>query len=140
MIGQRLSTALPNVPPASCIVVIATRCRPVSRAKMLVHVEAAHRRQQLLQRDDVGVELADHVDDALRLETPVDADAAVQVVGGDANARHAPAPALRACARRRKPRSSSPTATRRITAKSSIAQLSGRGSAMTARARSMKSA
>ena len=38
---------------------------------------------RLLQRDDIGIDLAEHVEDAPGIATPVEADPLVHVVGGD---------------------------------------------------------
>ena len=69
-------------------------------------------------------------------KAPVDTDAAVNVVGRDASR------VMRRGSLRRagEAAQSSATATMSAIANTSIAQLSGRGSAMTSRARSMKSA
>src|SRR6185503_13543853 len=54
----------------------------------LEHVDAARARLDLLERDDIGVDLLQYLEDALLVETPVAPDAAVDVVRGDAQPGH----------------------------------------------------
>ncbi len=45
---------------------------------------------RFLQRDDIGIDLADHIDRASRIETTIDTDAFVHVVGGKQQAARRP--------------------------------------------------
>ena len=83
--GNRLSTTLPNSAPRRCRAGAMTQPMPSAAPSSACLAAARPGADDLLQRDDVGVEGGEHRGDALGPVRPSMPAAAVDVVGGDAD-------------------------------------------------------